>query len=988
MRTKHLLFTAAIVSAFAACTNDDFVSENGKTLRDDKGLLVELNPNFALAASKGVDAETRAYDQNANFVWVPEEINTADGSAIKPATIGLCWTGVNNANPEYSALQATDYRVFTNYKFEHRGWLFAGETMPDYDQCKATPVIKNGEFVPGYGDPEATWNTTKGTVKDTELETADGKYSKNTSGIDSKWSNTELSFGTGFFKSELGTIYQGEYIVYFPYTDEFFNGPVQASAPKEVELTGLKVAAKASNQVQHDLNTWTAMSKYAFSVGYKANMDGGVNAEAFTTKLLSGGVVVRLTNSANSTLSSGVKTVTLYSKDKQFILKQNLSAAAIKAAGNVGSKYGKNFYNGEATATSKTVVAQVSTTNGAALNPAKSQYVDIVIPVLPTSITDLKVLLTNENNMTAEVNIAGTTEIKSVGQGWTTLSDIDLSKLNFNQVYAMDEASFRAATNNEGSSCATDLVKNASKTVRVLGEIELSADAPAIAIRGGYTIVGEAGDALIINGGDATNISNQSELTNPRFIVNATDNFNPQTMNEPVLNCNVTVKSAGCCKAFGGRLVIGQATVGANATITVEGNDDAISTLAAKKANGIESTKDGWVSFDVEGKISTVNGTIINEGEITFGRVDRREPANDVKVQTLLNGKIQNKKTMTIFYAGEQTTSNDDAKLAVSNTGTLQNENGAEFTIEGELFFDGNGYNKGIINDRVSSQVTGNIAAFKCDPTLENNEYICDVNDPGKRFTDALTSVYKPTTIVRFVEESGKTYNFSNFVGKETGAYKTIKKYIVAVEDKDDPTQVTTTYFLGNNITLPALDIEGNNTLKFKSTSKTTYDSYGNPSTAAVWTNLTVSGDLLVAANGTLDAEHTSTNEYVGISKLAANNLTVNGVAYLANATANVTKTFALNNTSVASTITGTKVTVGTTAANGGLLNIQGLVTLNNNTDILVYGDIVAGSKAVATIVEATGSATNMPATVTYSGTNTYSNILTNWPKGGPSKML
>ena len=644
MRTKHLLFTAAIVSAFAACTNDDFVSEGGKTLRDDKGLLVELNPNFALAASKGADAETRAYDQNAKFVWVPEVINTADGSAIKPATIGLCWTGVNNANPEYSALQATDYRVFTNYKFEHRGWLFAGETMPDYDQCKEDPVIKNGEFVPGYGIPKATWSTTKGTVKATELETADGKYSK--TAVDS-WSDTELNFGTGFFKSELGTIYQGEYIVYFPYTDEFFNGPVQASAPKEVELTGLKVGAKVNNNgvqsVPHDLNTWTAMSKHAFSVGYKANMDGGVNAEAFTTRILSGGVVVRLTNSTDKALTHGVQTVTLYSKDKQFILKQNLSAAAIKAAGNVGSKYGKSLYNGEATATSKTVVAKVSTTKDGgevALNPAKNNYVDIVIPVLPTTITDLKVLLTNTDNKTAEINI-GTREIKSVATastttgepGWTTLPDIDLSKLNFNQVYAMDEASFRAATNNVGTSCDADLTKDKPQTVRVLGEIELSADAPAIAIRGGYTIVGEAGDALIINGGKKTNISGQSELTNPRFIVNATENFNPQTMNEPVLNCNVTVKSAGCCNDFGGRLVIGQATVGANATITVEGNDDAISTLAAKKANGIESTKDGWVSFDVEGKISTVNGTIINEGEITFGRVDRRKPANDVKVK-------------------------------------------------------------------------------------------------------------------------------------------------------------------------------------------------------------------------------------------------------------------------------------------------------------------------------------------------------------------
>lgn len=958
MKTKHLLFTAAMVSAFAACTNDDFVSESSNAIRDDKGLLVELSENFAIAATKG-DAETRAYDQNGKFVWVPNAVNPTDGSATEPATLGLCWTGVNNTNPEYSALQTTDYRVFTNYKFEHQGWLYDGETLPKYDACESTPTIKNGQFIPTLGSKAATWNTAIGKAGDDDLlitpgTTNDEFYRK--ASVTGDFANTKLDFGAGFFKSKLGTIYQGEYIVYFPYSDEFYNGPVQAVSPKTISLTNLQGKLKVNGQVQHDLYTWAAMSKYAFSVGYTANMDGGVDAQSFTTGILSGGVVVRLTNSAEEFLEKRINTITLYSKNEQFILKQNLSAAAIKAANNNKAMYGESFYYGEPTETSKTIVATVTNVDGEGLAPAKDNYVDIVIPVLPTKVDDLTVLMTNEDNLTAEYKVAGTTTIKSVGQGWTVV-EVDTKNLTFDKVYATNEASFRAATNNVGTSCNEDLAKANSKTVRVLGQIEISAAQPAIAIRGGYTIVGEEGDALIIKGGDKTNLAGQSGLTNPRFIVNPTSGFEATTMNEPVLDCDVIVESAGCCNAVGGRLVIGQATVGENANIKVLGHEEGVVPTATPK----HYTKDGWLSFDVEGKTSTVNGTIINEGQVTFGRCDRIATA---KAQTLLNGSITNKKGMTIFYAGDAEKADDDAKLAVSSTGALNNEANAEFTIEGEFFFDGTGYNKGTIYDRVSSQVTGKLSQFK------GGEYICDVNDPGKRFNDALLSVYKPTTVVRFVEVGDKVYDFTNYAN----ASETIKKYIVAVGDNK------TTYFKGTNITLPAVEVEEHNTLGFMSIKDK-------------WTNLTVEGDLLV--NGTIQTKGigvtlNTTNTEAIKSITVKNNFTVNGKADLYNETVNVSKIwYVASKTATKSVVTGTTVTVGdATSKAGGLFDIQGVIDLKNNTDILVYGDINAGKDAVATILEATGSGTNMPASVTYSGKNTYSNILTNWPKGGPSQMM
>ena len=906
----------------------------GNTLKDDKGILVEVGSNFAIAASKGNDAETRAYDKDGKFVWLPQENDQSTGAAILPATLGLCWTGINNVNAEGSALAVTDHRVFTNYKFEHKGWLYEGESVPDYDICTENQ-IKNGEFLPGGGGtPVAKWSNST--------------YTASTGG-------KTLDLGTGFFKSNLGTIYQGEYIVYFPYSDSFFNSPIVATAPKTVELSELPVAAKSNGKVIHDVNSYEAMSKYGFNVGYSYNMDGGVETQSFTTKSLSGGVVVRLTNSAES-LASNITTVTLYSKNKQFILKQELSAAAIKAAGNDGKKYGKDFYYGEPLETSKTVVAKVGS-----LAPIKKQYVDIVIPVLPASIDDLKVLLTNEDNKTAEVTIEGVTEVKSVGQGWTLLEDIDLKGLTFNKVYAMDAESFRAATNNVSGPCSEDLAKAKSSIVRILGHIEIDQDMP-IAIRGGYTIEGEEGDALILKSGNKVNLDGTDYAQNRRFIVNMAD-ADLTKYNEPVLDCDVIVEDAGCCNKFGTRLVIGQATIGKNAHITVMGHEDGVTPDVF--------TKDGWLSFDVEGTTTTINGTIVNDGQITFGRTDRKE--TEIKAQSLLNGSITNNKGMTIFYAGSKENSNDDAKLAVSSTGILNNETGAEFTIEGELFFDGTGHNNGTIYDRVSSQVTGKLSQYQGGV----GEYVCDVNNPGKRFSDALTSVYKPTTIVRFVEAGNQVYDFTSFVGKEKGAYDSIKKYIVAVGND------AATYFKGENITLPAVEVEKGNTLNFKSIKTNGRD---------VWTNLTVTNDLVVdgtiVTKGVGVPSQASATE--GINTLTVNNdFIVNGKAELNNKVVNVAKTWYIGYANgITSTVEGTTVYVGSKTANGGLFDIQGVVDLENNTDILVYGDVNAGKKAVATILEATGTAADMPATVTYTGKNTYSNILTNWPKGGPSMMM
>ena len=80
-------------------------------------------------------------------------------------------------------------------------------------------VLENGEYHNWNKalTPTATWN---GTTSQWEPTTG-GKT---------------FDYKTGMFKSDNGTIYAGEYIVYFPYNDSFWNAPVTAEQNRILTL--------------------------------------------------------------------------------------------------------------------------------------------------------------------------------------------------------------------------------------------------------------------------------------------------------------------------------------------------------------------------------------------------------------------------------------------------------------------------------------------------------------------------------------------------------------------------------------------------------------------------------------------------------------------------------------------------------------------------------------------------------------------------------
>lgn len=68
MKTKHLLFAAALPLAFAACQNEEFESANSPELSNDQRPLVEVNLNF----QKG-EANTRVDYDGTKYTWTADD---------------------------------------------------------------------------------------------------------------------------------------------------------------------------------------------------------------------------------------------------------------------------------------------------------------------------------------------------------------------------------------------------------------------------------------------------------------------------------------------------------------------------------------------------------------------------------------------------------------------------------------------------------------------------------------------------------------------------------------------------------------------------------------------------------------------------------------------------------------------------------------------------------------------------------------------------
>lgn len=929
MKNKHLLFAMALPALFAACADDNFTAQSNPG--DAQGEFITLPANFALVQDNEGAQTKGAWNTNdditGSFYWMPEKV--AEGSEVyAPDRIGLAWTGVSlkdddTVDPVGSALTSYSDRVFTNYKFEHFAWRIHGVEL------KANPCVPN------------TWESGAEPLQNTYF---DADWKRTSTDLPDYIEKEKLQYenidlNTGLFNTDNSTVYAGQYIVYAPYDAENVSNYIIASSKNVYEGAYLynDDGVETSNA---DADPKGKVWEYndIFVYGTTA-VGGGDQLTTFTTKNLHGYVSLALKGEGT------IKKVILYDAEGRLLTKVGLSAKGIYEG-----KTGKDLYLAAGVAereTTTTITVEMDKRGKTTkvypdLNPTSNSRV--LIPVLPTesALDNVEIILVDDEDNAFRTTVSSLS-IESNLPTPVTIDNVDFTDCG---VLVTDEIALRVATGNQESRENIEKEKFAKdgakspKIVELLGDIELTT---TLAIRGNYTL---NGGRIIIPGNDGEDIEDYSGAE-IRMVVhnNKTDKANP------VINSDILAKAAGCCKKYGGSLIVGNATINGNVVTENQASyadfEDYVDDLSADKS------KHGMVKFNVTGATTTFAGTLVNNGRLDFGRSDRGASNTtgkiaEARINVMQNASIVNNNQMTIFryVVDDNTNSQVSPYVWVNNGGELSN-NGV-FTIEGKLAFQGTGKNNGVIYDRVSSTVTGNLINYNA----EGAEYVCDVNDPGIRFRDAVEGRSKPTTTVRFVENYA-TYDFGTV---SLQAKQTINKYVVDVKPDED---------YSDGITLKG--------------------------------NIDLTGKDLVVEKGLLRfAKYDVAGGQTVNSELKAKNVDVNkdGCLVMRNVNANIANSVTVSGELFAET---DKFNIGSTEQKGKLTinaytevggagtNVwsYGYMECRMNSVTTVYGSIVNEGHAV--IIEATGTEGSIPAYLYYTDTMTGDND--NWIRGSASKM-
>lgn len=402
MKTKHLLFTMALPLAFVACTNDEF--ESNSMSQAQNGELVTLPDNYLLAGVMGSDAATRSmYDETA-FAWLPFD-NFATPGAEAADAIGLCWRG-----GEYTSNGAV---VYTNYKFTHYGWLGKDEEKPDLD-CDGD--LLNGQLLKDLGGNQTALLAGTWAVADA------GKYP-----------NLKVDAKNGLFNTDNSTIFKGDYIVYYPYNDQFNEvGNIPATAPANIKRDIYELT---------ETNYTKELAKEVFVAGTMNGVDGGQQNGVFNTNFVSGSIVVKIKNTEASD-ALDIRKVVLVA-DNGFATEVKLDASKI-AAGEKGAA----LYAEEPSEFANTLVAEFYNSNDnnkqANLSIAAGETQRVAFAVLPTTastaLKNAKVILVDNagNSYLVESDLQ---KLVSLAEGWNVI-EVSAKKSDFEAVaYAYDTES-------------------------------------------------------------------------------------------------------------------------------------------------------------------------------------------------------------------------------------------------------------------------------------------------------------------------------------------------------------------------------------------------------------------------------------------------------------------------------------------------------------------------------------------------------------------
>ena len=666
MKKNKILFAALASAMLVGCADENFTSMENVDSEGLKGRQVEAG---LLSVTRSTGAETRAYSPTGKFVWMPSALK-ADGSLTAERLnqkVGLCWTGRNIDYPEYSPVATLGSAVYTNYEFEHKGWLdVKALNGPKSEEC-ANGQLKNGAYIVGEGgeSPEATFDGalggfyTKYYYSDSGNE-ARGKYTKTTHAE----SSGDLNLANGLFETNNASVFEGEYLVYYPYTDAFTKGEIVAALPVEYDVT-IGYDANNSKYVQ---NRYAASSESAFALGYMEKYAGGNSSSELKAYTYNGFAVVRLFNHDDTRTPADVniKRVMLYSETQGIVYSQKLDASKCVEAVKSGVLAGKSLTYGVPTTknviyadltdgTNPYVTIEGTTTKAAAPGNNKDKYAYIALPVLPQTISDLQVILVDANDKTYVYD--ATAEQKKFDSYVATTIDINLYGKTFENNYmVVDEASLWSAWQKIESAGAVLTTGQVNK-IKMLNSIRLE--------NLGNTKDENDEDALsgtgIYNGWFFTKNIEIYAMNDDIKLSLASENKMSIKGNETVanktavLNINVPfiVEGAGCCEAEPAVLVVGNA-----------------------------QQKDGKVVFS---KDVTNNGTLVLNNNLTANTVEFKAAlTNDYDGYAVSKNKKDN--AAQVFMVGASSSSLTINKFFNNNGNTIVAAN--SINLE-KLFADG-----------------------------------------------------------------------------------------------------------------------------------------------------------------------------------------------------------------------------------------------------------------------------------------------------------
>ena len=478
MKTNKILLFSLAAAMMAGCADDEYIINNGVNGGSEglNGKLVEAGL-LGVARDNG-DAETRVYSPEGKFVWMPTELG--NGGALTAnrlnQKIGLCWTGRDADG--YGATEQLSEKVYTNYEFEHVGWLDQAASAPITNPC-AVNELMNGAFIVGEGDPEASFGgdyTGGSEVVKTRFNqyyygAKEGRYTA----TGHEESTGVLDLDRGVFKTNNASVFQGEYLVYYPYTKAFTKGQILANLPQTFTVDVTK-------------DRYAAASDSSFSIGYIKQYNGGSSAAGLDAKTLNGFLIVKLYNaslSGSAAADKTIKKVVFYSESNGIVYRQDLNAKKcvedLADNGEIDSKNGELFIDNANKKVTNALVANMVTdiTEGATIKGTidkpteKTGYTWVALPVLPQEIEGLKVILIDDEDKSLEIDMSTQGQITSYG---TQIKEINLYGQEFkNEYLAVDERSFISAMAKIKESGSKSINKAANK-VKLLRDIELTLD--------------------------------------------------------------------------------------------------------------------------------------------------------------------------------------------------------------------------------------------------------------------------------------------------------------------------------------------------------------------------------------------------------------------------------------------------------------------------------------------------------------------------------